>query len=68
MCGDKFTKEVSSIYLSNNVIKRRIDETAKNIKSTLIEPVRSSENFALQQDESSDISTSANLLFCEVRI
>jgi hypothetical protein len=43
MCGDKFTKEVSSIPLSSNTIKRQIDEMAENLNSTLIERMRSSE-------------------------
>lgn len=66
MFGDKYSKEMSLISLSNNTVKRRIDEMAANVKEMLIDRVRSSEYFALQLDESTDISDNANLL-CYVR-
>jgi hypothetical protein len=43
-------------------VKRRIDEMAQNVKDILLERLRHSDYFALQLDESHDISNNANLV------
>jgi hypothetical protein len=47
--------------VSENTVKRRIDEIAQNVKDTLLHRLRHSGYFALQLDESHDISDNANL-------
>ncbi|XP_037683694.1 zinc finger MYM-type protein 6 isoform X1 [Choloepus didactylus] len=60
--GDK----MKTIPLSNNTIGHRIDELSADIEDQLIQKVRESKWFALQIDESSEISETA-LLLCYVR-
>jgi hypothetical protein len=43
-------------------VKRRINELAQNVKDILLERLRRSEYFALQLDESHNISNNANLV------
>nr|XP_020764298.1 zinc finger MYM-type protein 6 isoform X2 [Odocoileus virginianus texanus]XP_020764299.1 zinc finger MYM-type protein 6 isoform X2 [Odocoileus virginianus texanus] len=60
--GDK----MKTIPLSNNTIGHRIDELSADIEDQLIQKVRESKWFALQIDESSDISNTT-LLLCYIR-
>ncbi|XP_045046745.2 zinc finger MYM-type protein 6 isoform X2 [Desmodus rotundus] len=60
--GDK----MKTIPLSNNTIGHRIDELSADIEDQLIQKVRESKWFALQIDESSEISN-ITLLLCYVR-
>lgn len=60
--SEKHTNEVSAISVSNSTVKRRIDEMAESVKNILLERLRESETFALQLDESNDISNNANLV------
>ncbi|XP_060061828.1 zinc finger MYM-type protein 6 isoform X3 [Erinaceus europaeus] len=60
--GDK----MKNIPLSNNMIGLRIDELSADIEDQLIQKVRESKWFALQIDESSEISN-ISLLLCYVR-
>jgi hypothetical protein len=48
--------------VSENTVKRRMDEMVQNVKDILLERLRHSENFALQLDEINDISNNANLV------
>jgi hypothetical protein len=48
--------------VSENTVKRRIDETAQNEKDILLERLHHSEYFALQLAESHDIPNNANLV------
>ncbi|XP_053431130.1 zinc finger MYM-type protein 6 isoform X1 [Nycticebus coucang] len=60
--GDK----MKTIPLSNNMIGHRIDELSADIEDQLIQKVRESKWFALQIDESSEISN-ITLLLCYIR-
>jgi hypothetical protein len=60
--SERHVNEVSLISLSDNTVKRRIDEMAQNVKDILLERLRHSEYFALQLGESQDISNNANLV------
>ncbi|KAF6112406.1 zinc finger MYM-type containing 6 [Phyllostomus discolor] len=60
--GDK----MKTIPLSNNTIGHRIDELSADIEDQLIQKVRESKWFALQIDESSEVSN-ITLLLCYVR-
>uniref|UniRef100_A0A8D0KS80 HAT C-terminal dimerisation domain-containing protein n=1 Tax=Strix occidentalis caurina TaxID=311401 RepID=A0A8D0KS80_STROC len=59
-------KDLSIIPLSNDTVKRQIDGLSANIKEQLLERIRLSPYFALQLDESMDITNKATLL-CYVR-
>uniref|UniRef100_A0A7N5P4M9 Zinc finger MYM-type containing 6 n=1 Tax=Ailuropoda melanoleuca TaxID=9646 RepID=A0A7N5P4M9_AILME len=60
--GDK----MKTIPLSNNTIGHRIDELSADIEDQMIQKVRKSKWFALQVDESSEISN-ITLLLCYIR-
>ncbi|XP_012385999.1 zinc finger MYM-type protein 6 isoform X2 [Dasypus novemcinctus] len=60
--GDK----MKTIPLSNNTIGHRIDELSADIEDQLIHKVRESKWFALQIDESSEVSDTT-LLLCYIR-
>ncbi|XP_042206655.1 SCAN domain-containing protein 3-like [Homarus americanus] len=50
------------IPLSNNTIRRRIDELSNDIKDQLISRVKNSGIFAIQLDETTDVASAAQLM------
>lgn len=57
------SNKIAKIALSNDTIKRRIDDMAIDLKNQLVQKLKNSPFFALQCDETTDISKQAQLLF-----
>jgi hypothetical protein len=64
VCGEEQAKKLNAISLSNNTIRRRIDDMAQDILTQVVNEVKSSPyaKFSLQFDESTDVSSCAVLL------
>lgn len=61
MLDEKAVKKINTISLSNDTVRRRINDISTHIKSELISRLKCN-NFALQMDESTDVSGLAVLL------
>ncbi|XP_056101746.1 zinc finger BED domain-containing protein 5-like [Rhinichthys klamathensis goyatoka] len=61
MHGDKLARELEAVPLSNGTIARRISDMAQDIKCQLVDRVKKGK-YALQLDESTDVSNSPQLL------
>ena len=64
--GPEAARKFNGIPLSNNTVQRRIEDIAMDIEQQVIEKVKKSPYFAIQLDESTDVSNCATLL-CFVR-
>ncbi len=62
MVGEEAANKIKSIPLSNDTVSRRIKDIPFDVKSQLTERLRSCEQFALQLDECTDVSSAAQLL------
>ena len=62
MPGEKASQTMKQISLSNDTIKSRIHEMSDDIKSKVLSKIDSSPVFALQLNESTDISNLLQLL------
>ena len=62
MLGEKASQTMKQISLSNDTIKSRIHDMSENIKSKVISKINSSPVFALQLDETTDVSNLSQLL------
>jgi hypothetical protein len=62
MLGVEAEKEIIKIPLSDSTISRRIINISEDIEEQVIEVIKSGELFALQVDESTDISGKAQLM------
>ncbi|XP_062297923.1 zinc finger BED domain-containing protein 5-like [Scomber scombrus] len=56
MLGEKALQPIKLISLSDNTVKRRIDDMADNVLDQLIQDVKASRFYAIQLDESTDIA------------
>ncbi len=62
MIGDNEASRLKTIPLSNDTVARRISDLAEDIEAQLFERLKIAEKYALQLDESTDISNKAQLL------
>ncbi|KAG6937572.1 zinc finger BED-type containing 5, partial [Chelydra serpentina] len=62
MIGDKASKAIDCVPLSNNTVHHRITDMAENVKQQLLSRVQKRRYYALQADESTDIVNLANIL------
>lgn len=60
MCGEKASKQLNLISLSDNTVERRINEMADDIIQKLVKNIRESPFYALQFEESTDIANLSN--------
>lgn len=56
MFGEEYEKQVKKIPMSNNTISRRIKEMSEDVEIQVIDKLKLVDMFALQLDESTDIS------------
>ena len=59
MCGEAVANKLAMVPLSDNTIKRRIEELSVDILQQIIGAVKQSEKFSLQLDETTDIGNYA---------
>lgn len=55
--GEKAAKQLNAISLSDNAVKRHIDDMATDVLKQLVSRIRESRGSALQIDESKDIAS-----------
>lgn len=60
--GPENKQKLSQIPLSDNTVKRRIDDMAEDIKNQVVEAVKESCFLAIQLDESTDVAQCCQLL------
>ncbi|GBO14121.1 Zinc finger BED domain-containing protein 5 [Araneus ventricosus] len=60
--GESYSKQVESVSLSNNTVKKRINDIADDIELELISRLQACNAYALQLDESTDVAEIAILL------
>ena len=62
MLGTEAANNLKSVPLSNDTVRRRIDDLSAEILSQLLDRLRSSDHFSIQLDESTDIASAAQLI------
>lgn len=60
--GPQEKKRLSNISLSDNTVKRRIDDMGADLQNQVVEGIKSSPWFAVQCDESTDVANCCQLL------
>ena len=67
VCGEDTAKCLNGIPLSDTTVMRRIHEMSDDALSQLISRIKQSTHYAIQLDESTDVSGMANVLVYEER-
>ncbi|XP_023721204.1 protein ZBED8-like [Cryptotermes secundus] len=62
MCGQKETVKLNSLPLSAKVVKERISILAENVREQVISSIKESKCFAIQLDETTDVSSNSKLM------
>lgn len=62
MLGSVAAQKLKTIPLSNDTVSRRISSLAEDIKSQLFDRLRQCSHFAIQCDETTDVSNNAQLI------
>ena len=60
--GDASVTKLKQISLSHNTIQRRILDMSENVKKQVVNEIKASPKFLFQVDESTDVSSCAQLL------
>ena len=60
--GEESQRKLSRISLSDNTVKRRIDELSEDIKEQVLDKIKASRFYAIQYDESTDAAHLCQLL------
>lgn len=61
--GTEAANKLKAVPLSNDTVRRRIEELSADIQSQLLDRLRSCEQFSIQLDESTDIASAAKLFW-----
>ena len=62
MCGQKEAKKLNSVPLSARIVKERISILAENVKEQVIVALKQAKYFAIQLDETTDLSSNSQLM------
>ena len=62
MIGTEAVNKLNALSVSDNIVQRRIVDMADNIKSQMVEQIKDSPIICLQLDESTDVSSYAQLI------
>lgn len=62
MCGQKEAKKLNSVPLSAKVVKERNSILAENVREQVISSIKESKCFAIQLDETTDVSSNSQLM------
>ncbi|KAF2349537.1 protein of unknown function DUF4371 [Trinorchestia longiramus] len=60
--GEESQRKLSKISLSDNTVKRRVDELSEDIKEQVLDKIKASRCFAIQCNESTDVAHLCQLL------
>lgn len=62
LVGEDAAQKLNDVSVSNDTVLRRINEISQNISEQVVNEIKKSPMFAIQLDESSDVSLSSQLL------
>ena len=62
LIGKEAERKLNILSLSDNKVQRRISQMSEDIKNQIIHPIKLPGSFALQLDETTDVSSCAQLI------